>query len=123
MTTFAKFALPAALAFATLGAQATELYTPNAVQGAATAASIAATPVSPTDVFAPSAVNRFDHDTAQVTRTSATTPRDVYAPSILNQIAGAPVGASTRPERSAVQAPMNAAAGRVAGQRDIDTGA
>jgi hypothetical protein len=122
---FAKFALPAALAFAAIGAQATELYTPNAVQGASNATSIASSPANPADVFAPSAVNRFERGTAEVTRTSVTTPRDVYAPSLVNQAARMPADTSTRPARSAVEAPMNADAGRssTAGQRDIYTGA
>ena len=125
MTRFAKFALPAALALAALGAQATELYTPNAIRGGTTPSSMAATPVSPTEVFAPSAVNRFDHDTPQATRTSATTPRDVYAPSIVNRVAGSPVEVSSGTLRSAMQAPLNAEAGPLPQtvQRDVYVGA
>jgi hypothetical protein len=122
---FAKFALPAALAFAAFGAQATELYTPNAVRGATSVSSIAASPVNPADVFAPSAVNRFERGTAEVTRTSVTTPRDVYAPSIVNQAARMSADTSSRPARSALEAPINADASRssTAAQRDIYIGA
>jgi hypothetical protein len=125
MNRFAKFALPAALALAALGAQATELYTPNTVQGGTTAASVAAAPVDASAVFAPSAVNRFERSTAAVTRSGATTPRDVYAPSIVNQTAGTPAGAPYRALRSAMPAPSKAAAGvqSPTGQRDIDIGA